>query len=131
MLHKDFLLKQLHQLLDELKQRISSIAKSEIENIEIAFDDLYKDYFQLNRDSLVNASMEEIVEMNLSEDQLTLLVELMLQDAKYNQFFEKHLLKQSIDILKHIDVSSNVYSIERTRNIELVESKLKMRNHFQ
>lgn len=125
MLHKDYLLKQLHQLLDELKQRIATFKISETEDISLSYAGLYKDYFKQDRNYFLENDYDTISEhLDKNEQYLTALSELMFMESEDNIKIRRELLSKSLYILAFLDQKSTVFSQERKNKIQNLTFKI-------
>jgi len=122
---KDYLLKQLHQFLDELRQRINTIKKSEIQDLEIQLNKLYKDYFEKDKNQYLKLTVNQIVEEIGNSDRIELLAELFVYDAqltKTNNY--QQLLRKAQKLLLKVDQHSKTYSYKRNQKIKEIEQLL-------
>ena len=127
MFRKDYLLRPLQQLLDEITSKLSHINVEKFNDLDLVLDDLYRKYLEKNRNYFIEKDIEEIInDATISIDKKQLLATLFYRDAllQQNTELQKLLLTKAAKLFKHIDNLSTVYSLERVNKINEISDKL-------
>ena len=117
MIRKDYLLRQLNQLLEGIAQKFLNI-KNGIEEYEPdEISDLYQKYFQRDKEFFLNNSLDKIVnylENDNTPDEvlarLQILSELLLGEGVLVN--DKKLLQKARQTLLYIDDQSKIFNLD-------------------
>ena len=125
MLHKDYLLRPLYMMLDEITSRFSTIQVKRIKDLDQYLDDLYLKYIDGNRNYFIKKDIEEILnDKELNDNQITLLAELFYRDAliQTDNKIKKKLLQKAKAIFNHQVKQSDTFSFETANKIVAIEN---------
>ena len=117
MLKKDYLIRQIHELVRVLFELLlKSKGNSQKEEKEI-FNQAYS-FLNLTKEDLLERSSDQIIELfeneTLGLEKLELVGFLLFNEFKFaDDFKDEYLLQLSKDILTYVDRHSDSYSLER------------------
>jgi len=124
MIKKDYILRQISQILEALVRKFSNIQPDSFNPDEI--NDMYMKYTGQNREFFISSDVKDIAEYLLqnhhSEEafaRMSVLSELLFGEAKILK--DKDLQKKAIDILQYVNEQSGIFDMGR--NARLTEMK--------
>jgi len=127
MFRKDYLLRPLQQLLDEITSKLSHINVEKFNDLDLVLDDMYRKYLEKNRNYFIEKNIEEIInDATISLDKKQLLATLFYRDAllQQNKELQISLLTKAVKLFKHINDLSTIYSLERMNRISEINNKI-------
>lgn len=125
MLQRDYIMRLIQLFFEALAKFIRSKEGKEPELVRLELDDLYKTFLKQPRGYFNDLSIEDIINSFDEEElfKIEIVAELMYQDALIGSINEG-LLTKSLALMKHIDLFSDTFSLNRQRKIGEIESLL-------
>ena len=125
---KDYLLRQLQQLIDAIIMKFTSIELNEKLYDPEEIGDLYRKYFQENRKFFIEKPTSEIITFlykNTSPEnalaKMEILAELLYGEWKILQ--EKTLIEKAVELLEYNIQESGVFDMQKRKRLrEMKES---------
>ena len=136
MIEKDYLFRPLFVLLNEIKAKFSTFKDTiNQETFDLRIDELYKDYLNKTRESIVTTNIEDTVEQLAKEKKGTVKIELLSVLLYHDAFTNKHtnnkleVLKKAAYVFDYIDKNSNTFSMERANYYKKIQEAIyKLKN---
>lgn len=126
---RDYFLKLAQQFAKTLAKIVGLKEQGEIPKANAVIEEAYKDLFQLDRDTILQSDIEQLVtilqqENKLSNEQLEILAKLIYEDAELNKEFQNDLYSKSLYILEYLNLQQRMYSFEREDLIKKIKALL-------
>ncbi len=126
---KDYILRQLQQLIDAIIMKFTSIELEEKLYDPEEISDLYLKYLQENRDFFIHKSATEIIEFlqqNTSPEnalaKMEILAELLYGEGKILQ--DKTMLQKAVELLEHNLQQSSVFDMQKMKRLREMKENL-------
>jgi hypothetical protein len=129
MIQKDYILRPLFILIEEIVSKFSAIKFENVKDQEQYINNLYLKYFKKSKTFFIEKDIVDLFnDKSISSNELNLLAEIFYLDAliQKDKTIKISLFKKAVAILKHISKSSDTYSFERENRINLIENKLSL-----
>ena len=124
MIKKDYLLRPLFVLLDEIVAKFSDVATSLTLAIKATKrDEVYQKYLNQSREKILQTPNQELIAQFADTKQLELLVEIVYQDfvIETDPIIKKELHQKALAIFKHLASTSANYDMLRAQKIKQLE----------
>jgi len=126
---KDFLLRQLQQLIDAIIMKFTSIELEEKLYDPEEIGDLYLKYLQENRDFFIHKSTTEIIDFlqqNTSPEnalaKMEILAELLYGEGKILQ--DQTMLQKAVELLEYNLQQSGVFDMQKMKRLREMKQNL-------
>ena len=127
MIEKDYILRQIHKILESLVLKFSKIQSGSISYNPEEFNDIYLKYLGQDRKFFVDRNIKEITDymlQNYSKEEafarMSVLAELLAGESELLK--EKYLLEKAINILQYAN-NNHSEIFDTSRNTRLSELK--------
>ena len=124
MIKKDYLLRPLFVLLDEIVAKFSDVATSLTLAIKATKrDEVYQKYLNQSREKILQTPNQELIAQFADTKQLELLAEIVYQDflIEIDAVIKKELHQKALAIFKHLAGASANYDMLRAQKIKQLE----------
>jgi hypothetical protein len=126
---RDYFLKLAQQFAKMLAKIMGLKEQGDILKANEVIEEAYKDLFQLDRNSIVQGDIEQLIlklqnEKKLSSEQLEILAKLIYEDAELNKESKNDLYAKSLYILLYLNLHQKMYSFEREDLIKKINALL-------